>query len=77
MGVHGCGVGVVDGTSESVEDPPRGRKGMSIMPERAWEDMYPQFLCVSGDVHEGSSSAREACVLIVDSVHARVLRVVY
>ena len=36
MGVHGCGVGVVDGADEGVEAPPSGR--------RAWEDMYP--LCL-------------------------------
>ena len=41
MGVHGCGVGIVNGDDEGVDAPPSGRKGMSLMPGRAWEDMYP------------------------------------
>ena len=40
MGVHRSGVGAVDGADESVEAPPSWRKGMSLMPGRAWEDMY-------------------------------------
>jgi hypothetical protein len=41
MEVHGCGIGVVDNADEGFEAPPSGRKGMSIMPGRTWEDVYP------------------------------------
>ncbi len=74
MGVHGYGIGVVDSADEGFEAPPRGRKGMYIMLGRAWEDVYPLWLCVNVVVHVGSCSAGEACVLIVDSLHTRVLR---
>ncbi len=40
-GVHGCGIGAVDSADEGFEAPPSGREGMSIMPGRAWEDVYP------------------------------------
>ncbi len=75
MGVHGCGVGDADSADdESVEVPPSERKSMFIMPGRAWEDMYSLLLCVSVVVHVRSCSAGEACVIIVDIVHTRVLR---
>ena len=74
IGIKGCCVGVVDGTDEGVEAPQRGRKGMSIMPGRDWADMYPLCLYISGVVHEGSCSEGKACVVIMDIIHARVLR---
>ncbi len=39
MEVHGCGVRAIYGADGSVESPPIGRQGMSIMPGRAWEDV--------------------------------------
>ncbi len=45
MGVHGCGVSAMDGADESVETPPGGREGLSIMPGIAWGDMYPLSRC--------------------------------
>ncbi len=74
IGIHGCGVGAMDGADESVEAPPSGREGMSIMPGRAWEDMYPLQRRGSEVARGGSYSVEGACILIVDSVHARVLR---
>ncbi len=74
MVVHGCGVGAMDVADGGVEAPPSGREGMYIKSGRAWEDMYPLSRCGSGVASRGTFSVSEACVLIVDRVHARVLR---
>jgi hypothetical protein len=77
MGVHGCGVGAMDDADGGVEAPSNGMEGMSIKPGRAWEDMYLLSRYGSGVASRGVSSVWEACVVIVDSVHARVLRSVH
>jgi len=78
MGVHECGVGAADSDdAEGVEVLPSGSKDMSVMPGKAWEDMYPLRLCVSVVVHVGSCSAGETCALTVYNVYTRVLRLVH
>ncbi len=76
MGIHECSVGALDIVDKSVDTPLGGRDSLS-MPGRACEDAYPLCHCVSGDVPGGACIVGEACVLIVDNVHVRVLRSVH
>ncbi len=73
LGLHECGVGSVNVVDGSVVVHPSGRKGISNMPGRAWEDVYPPDRCVGEVAHGGSCSTREMCNRIVDIFHARVL----
>jgi hypothetical protein len=54
MGVQRCGVDGVNGTEAGIEALPSGRRGMSTMPGRAWEDVYPPIRCVGEVAHGGT-----------------------
>ena len=73
MEAHGCGDGGLNGTGPGVEAPPSGRQGISTMPGRAWEDVYPELRYFGEVAHGRTCAAGKMCVRIADIVHVRVL----